>query len=143
VARWVAFVAKHGVVLGSARGPVPNLAEAVAGEPIRGSWWAHAKGKAIFAALAEVSDSADIRCFKLIAGKVTFVHRRLWPALVRLGDDGAIAKARLAEIRQVHTATGKHANAITPFPDWVDAATRRAASRLAIDEARVQLGALS
>ena len=35
------FVERHGVVLASARGPVPNVAEAVAGEPIRGSWWGH------------------------------------------------------------------------------------------------------
>jgi len=33
----IAFVEKHGVVLASARGPVPSLAEAIAGEPIRGS----------------------------------------------------------------------------------------------------------
>ena len=34
----IAFVRKHGVVLASAKGPVPNLADAVAGEKIRGSW---------------------------------------------------------------------------------------------------------
>jgi hypothetical protein len=34
----IAFVKRHGIVLESARGPVPSLAEAVAGEPIRGSW---------------------------------------------------------------------------------------------------------
>src|SRR4030095_7234834 len=32
-------VREQGIVLQSARGPVPNLAEYVAGEPIRGSWW--------------------------------------------------------------------------------------------------------
>jgi len=45
------FVEEHGVVLASARGPVPSVAEAVAGTPIRGSWWAHPRGKQIFAAL--------------------------------------------------------------------------------------------
>jgi hypothetical protein len=35
----LAFVEKHGVVMESGRGPVPSLAEAIAGEPIRGSWW--------------------------------------------------------------------------------------------------------
>src|SRR6266511_3789241 len=39
----LAFVRRHGVVLEGARGPVPNLAEAVATGPIRGSWWGHAK----------------------------------------------------------------------------------------------------
>ena len=44
----LAFVDRHGAVLQAARGPVPNLAEAVAGERIRGSWWGHPKGRAIF-----------------------------------------------------------------------------------------------
>ncbi len=35
----LAFVKRHGVVLHAARGPVPSLAEAIAGGPIRGSWW--------------------------------------------------------------------------------------------------------
>src|SRR5262249_24546026 len=84
--RWLEFIEKHGVVLASARGPVPSIAEAVAGEPIIGSWWAHPKGKAIFAALSEIDDCSDVRCFKLVDGKVTFVHRRMWPALVRLAS---------------------------------------------------------
>ena len=33
------WLREQGVVLQSARGPVPNLAEQVAGERIRGSWW--------------------------------------------------------------------------------------------------------
>src|SRR5258707_11902975 len=78
------FVARHGVVLASAKGPVPNLAEAIAGEPIRGSWWSHPKGSEIFLGLGVVGDSPDVLCFRLVEGKVTFVHRRLWPALVRL-----------------------------------------------------------
>src|SRR5271169_1098376 len=67
--RWLALVEKHGIMLASARGPVPSVAEAVAGEPIIGSWWAHPKGRAIFAALSELDDSDDVRCFKLIDGK--------------------------------------------------------------------------
>ncbi len=34
----IAFVREHGVVLVSAKGPVPRLVEAIAGETIRGSW---------------------------------------------------------------------------------------------------------
>ena len=44
----LAFVEKHGVVLVSARSAVPPLVEAIAGAPIRGSWWAHPKGREIF-----------------------------------------------------------------------------------------------
>ena len=39
----LAFVKTNGVVLESARGSVPSLAEAVAGGPNRGSWWTHPK----------------------------------------------------------------------------------------------------
>ena len=44
----IAFVKANGVVLESGRGPVPSLAEAIAGQPIRGSWWAHPKSNTIF-----------------------------------------------------------------------------------------------
>jgi len=139
--RWLSFVEQHGVVLASARGPVPCVAEAVAGEPIIGSWWAHAKGKAIFAALSEIDDAADVRCFKLVDGKVTFVHRRVWPALARLASGGEIALPRVAAIRQEHMASGEHRNVVTPFPDWVPDDVALAATALSLDDARAQLGA--
>lgn len=134
--KWVRLVEKHGVMLASARGSVPNVAEAVAGAPIIGGWWAHPKGKAIFAALSEIDDSDDIRCFKLLDGKITFAHRRVWPALVRLGRDGALDTDRLAAVQQEHLPTGEHRNFITPFPDWVDDATAKAADRLTLAGAR-------
>ena len=138
--RWLAFVRKHGIVLASARGPVPSLAEAVAGEPIVGSWWAHPKGRAIFAALSELDDSNDVRCFKLIDGKITLVHRRVWPALVRLAGDGALATARVAALQQEHMPTGEHRKLVTPFPEWVDDETAHAAAQLSADAARRLLG---
>jgi hypothetical protein len=138
-ARWVKFVEQHGVVLASARGPVPSIAEAVAGEPIVGSWWAHPRGNAIFDALSSIDDSPDIRCFKLVDGKVTFVHKKAWAALVRLGRDGVIAPEQLAAVQQEHTASGDHRNVTTPFPDWVDADTSSAADTLTTEQARAQL----
>lgn len=134
----VAFVREHGVVLASARGAVPSVAEAVAGERIRGSWWGHPRGGDIFRALGAIDGSGDILCFKLVGGKVTFVHRRLWPALVRLADE--IGPSRLAAIQQEHTATGEHRNVVTPFPRWVDAGVRAAASEMTVEEARAALG---
>ena len=137
-ARWVKLVEKQGVVLASARGPVPSIAEAVAGEPIVGSWWAHPKGKAIFAALSDVADSEDVRCFKLIDGKVTFVHRRAWPALVRLARDGVLPAAATASLQQEHMPTGEHRNFVTPFPDWVDEVTAKIADAMTPEAARAQ-----
>jgi len=46
-----ALLVERGMLLESARGPIPNVAELVAGEPIRGSWWAHSASHAIFAAV--------------------------------------------------------------------------------------------
>ena len=90
----LAFVRRHGVVLQAARGPVPSLAEAIAGGPIRGSWWGHPKGQEIFRVAEAVSASRDILVCKLVDDKVTYVHRRLWPALVRL--ERRFPKAKLA-----------------------------------------------
>lgn len=137
---WVAFVEKHGVVLASAKGPVPSVAEAVAGEPILGSWWSHAKAQVIFDALSEIDDDVDVRCFKLVDGKVTFVHRRLWPALVRLARDGRLPAERVASVQQEHMPTGEHRNLVTPFPDWVPDEIAAAAEQLSADQARAQLG---
>ena len=134
----VAFVKKHGVVLAAAKGPVPSVAEAIAGGPIRGSWWGHSKGSEIFRALSAIDDCPDVLCFRLVDGKITFVHRRLWAALVRLAD--VIGKERLAAIQQEHTATGAHRNVTTPFPAWVPAPVAKRADDLSEVEARSQLG---
>jgi len=134
----LAFVARQGVVLASGKGPVPNLAEAVAGEPIRGSWWGHPKGSEIFRALGAVQESPDVLCFRLVQGKITFVHKRLWPALVRLAQ--SLGKDRLTAIRQEHTETGAHRNVRTAFPKWVPKEVNAAAKALSEPEARAQLG---
>ena len=134
----VEFVARHGVVLASGKGPVPSLAEAVAGEPIRGSWWSHPKGSEIFLALGAVGDSPDVLCFRLVEGKITFVHKRLWPALVRLAAE--LGRDRLTAIKQEHTKTGAHRNVLTPFPKWVPAEIKAAAGKLSEADAREQLG---
>jgi hypothetical protein len=129
----LAFVSRHGVVLQAARGPVPNLAEAIAGEPIRGSWWGHAKGHEIFAVLEEISDRDDVLVCKLVEGKVTFVHRRLWPALVKLAP--RFRKAQLAKVWNEHTSTGAHRARSTPFPDWVPADVMQEAKGLTLEQA--------
>ena len=56
----MAFVRQHGVVLVSAKGKAPSLVQAIAGEPIKGSWWGHPQGKRIFAVLSAVTDSDDV-----------------------------------------------------------------------------------
>ncbi len=139
--RWLEFVERHGVVLASARGPVPSLASEVAGEPIVGSWWSHPKAQVIFETLSAIDDANDVRCFKLVDGKVTFVHRRVWPALVRLAREGMLAPDRVASFQQEHMPTGEHRNLVTPFPEWVPEDVAAAADTMTVAQARIALGA--
>jgi hypothetical protein len=134
----LAFLDQHGVVLEAGRGPVPSLVEAIVGESIRGSWWGHPKGREIFRATRAVRNSADVLVCRLVDGKITYVHRRLWPALVRLA--GEIAPGRLDAIREEHTASGAHKLVTTKFPAWVAKDVLSAAKKLSETEARTQLG---
>ncbi len=117
----LAFIRQHGVVLASARHPtVPSLAQEVAGEPVTGSWgswWAHPRSHAIFAALSVLDDRDDVVFTRLVDGKLTIVHARLWPALAALA--GRLDRARLAKVTQEHTPSGKHVTHEVPFPDWL------------------------
>jgi hypothetical protein len=63
----------------------PSLSGLIAGEGIRGSWWSHPAGKRIYAAGEELGHHPDVMACKLVDGKITFVHRRLWPALSTIG----------------------------------------------------------
>ena len=128
---------EHGILLESARGPIPNVAELVAGEPIRGSWWSHPSSHAIFEVLNVLADSPDVVRTRLVNGKVTLIHRRAWPALVRLADQ--LPAERLAAIHEEHTASGAHRKREQPFPDWVPEDVKLAAKHLSEDEAVSQL----
>ncbi len=128
---------EHGMLLQSARGPLPNVAELVAGEPIKGSWWGHSKSHEIFAVLSELDDSPDVVRLRLVNGKVTLVHRRLWPALVRAAD--RFSSKQLAALHEEHTQSGAHRVEEEPFPDWVAADVVAAAEKLSLDDALAQL----
>jgi len=134
----LAFVERHGVVLVSAQGTAPKLVDAIAGETVRGSWWGHPRGKEIFRVLSAVQDAPDVLVCRLLDGKVTLVHRRLWPALVRLAD--RFAPEQLARVSEEHTAKGKHVSHSVPFPDWVPPEVLREAQELAEEEAEQKLG---
>jgi len=115
----LAALVEHGVLLESAKGPVPNVAELVVGAPITGSWWAHPDSHAVFAEINALADHPDVVRTRLLNGKVTLVHRRVWPALVVLAD--RFPPERLAALHERHTESGKHVVDEVPFPDWVPA----------------------
>jgi hypothetical protein len=137
----ISFVREHGVVLASGKGPVPRLSEVIAGGPIKGSWWAHPKCHQIFSIFSSLAHSSDILVCRLVDGKVTFVHRRLWPALVRLAKD--LEPERLAQVHQEHTRAGYHLKRDVPFPNWVPPEVTDQAQRLSEAQARKAFGALA
>ncbi len=138
VQRALNMVKKQGVMLEAARGPVPNLADLVAGGPRGGSWWAHPRGREIFAITRSVRDAPDVLVTRLVDGRITYVHRRLWAALVRLAPN--LTRARLARLREVHTKTGAHRIETQSFPGWVPNDVRRRAAALTKESAIRQLG---
>ena len=133
----ISFVRRHGVVLESAQGPVPSLAEAIAGEPITGSWWGHPRSAEIFEVTRAVRESDAILVCRLVDSKITFVHRRLWPALVAAAN--RIPTKRLVLVEEHHTSSGRHETREVPFPSWVPAQVAKSAAALSEREALSQL----
>jgi len=130
------FVEMNGVVLESARGRVPTFADFVAGERV-GRWWSHPKSRLIFALTRALRDSPEILTCRLIDGKVTYVHRRLWAALVKLS--GELDTNNLGAIREEHLPGGKHELRVTEFPQWVPAEVLAESKRLTQRQAREML----
>lgn len=125
----LAFIERHGIVCEAARRDgIPSLVDAIAGEAVHGNWWSHPKARVIFALTRAVRDAPGVLVCRLVDGKITLVHERLWPALVRVAD--AFPTRRLSRTREVHSVTGKHIVEETPFPAWVPARVLVQAKRL-------------
>ena len=88
----------------------------------------------MFALTRAARDSPDVLTCRLIDGKVTYVHRRLWPALVKLSDE--LNEKDLGAIREEHLPSGKHRMVVTEFPRWVPADVLAKSKRLTAREAR-------
>jgi hypothetical protein len=67
---------------------LPSVVTIVAGEPLHRSWWSHSSGHLIYSCLNALTQHPDTLVSRLVSGKVTYVHRRLWPAVL------AVASAR-------------------------------------------------
>src|SRR5262249_17980842 len=105
-----------------------------------GSWWGHPKGQIIFRASQAICESPQVLVCKLINDKVTYVHRRLWPALVKLAP--RFRKGQLARVWEQHTDSGAHAVRRIDFPDWVPAEVKKEAETLSFEEAERELSML-
>ena len=71
----------------------------------------------IFDAAQTIRDSPEVLVCKLVAGKIPYVHRRLWPALIKLAP--RFRKDQLAKVWDEHTSSGAHRLRRTAFPAWV------------------------
>jgi hypothetical protein len=136
--RALALLKQHGVMLEAARGPVPNLVDEIAGERLRGSWWTHPRAREMFEVTRAVRDSPHVLVTRLVNGRITYVHRRLWPALVRVAP--RLQKTSIARLREVHTQTGAHRIEVAAFPNWVPDDVRQQAAALTQDAAIRLLG---
>lgn len=77
---------RHGI-LPAHDATIPSVSNLVAGRPIRGSWWGDPAGRQIYLVLNTIGD--DVAWPKLLGGKVTLVHRRLWASLAAVGEQEA------------------------------------------------------
>ena len=136
----LSFVETNGIVLESAHGRVPTFADFVAGERVT-RWWGHPKGRLIFALTRALRDSPDVLTCRFIDNKITYIHRRLWSALVKLSDE--LDTSGLGAIREEHLPGGKHEVRVTEFPHWVPAEVLAESKLLTRHEARSLLASLT
>ena len=139
VASLLAFVEREGMVLESGRHPlVPNLVDHIVGERVAGSWWGHPRGHEIYSLLSGLREAeAEVAVCKLIDGKITYIHRRLWAACARLAE--VIGIERLDLIHSVHTDQGHHRSERIPLAEWLPGEVADEAGVLGEDEARILL----
>ena len=131
------FIRYHGVVLQSAKGLESTLTVKIAGGPIRGSWWGHPKSHEIYALLQKIDDSRAVLTCALANGKITYIHRRLWPAFVRMAKE--FPAHALDKAMQVHLPSGRHQRQDVPFPDWVPESVLGAAGKLSVRDASCEI----
>jgi hypothetical protein len=151
--------------------PVTEVVAWILGERPKGSWWAHPRSGEAYAKLTALEHEPDLLGAKLIDGKETLVHRRLWAALARAQREDALwpklskeAAAALKEIEQQpraikgkprleleralrvisvhrHTEKGHHEAVLTAFAQWLPRAVASESNALSLEDALHQLRA--
>ena len=131
------FIRYHGVVLQSAKGLEPSLAAQIVDGPMHGSWWSHPKGHEIYALIQKIHKSKAVVICTLANDKITYLHRRLWPAFVRMAKDFPAHALDMAV--QVHLPSGQHQRQDVLFPAWVPETVQDAARQLSIRDASAEI----
>jgi hypothetical protein len=163
-------LAKSGLLLQQDKSAL-DVVGIITGEKLSSSWWSHPKGQAIFECLDRLHDHPDVLESRLIAGKVTFVHRRLWPEFLAVAQSGELWQTRglsdkarallkslgaakgpaarelqerlLAHAEQVHTESGRHEIRLRPWSTVADVKVARDVekARATIETAVANIGA--
>ena len=130
---------------------LPSVVGIITGEALSTSWWSHPRGQDIFQCLEAIEEKSIAT--SLINGKVTFVDKRLWPAIVAVGSSrepwqkaglrGKPAKKDIKERllaygEEVHTDKGRHE---TRFKPWSEFARERSIVTIAAEAARQEIEA--
>ncbi len=76
---------RYGILLES-DAKLPSISTIAAGEPIQGSWWGHPRGHEIHYLARQIASHHEALVTKLVSRKVTYVHRKLWAAIVSVGS---------------------------------------------------------
>jgi len=76
---------ENGILLLSDKA-LPSVVGIVAGPRVKGSWWGHEKGHEIFRELGKLESNPDALTTRLVSGKVTYLHRRLWPDFISIAN---------------------------------------------------------
>ena len=63
----------------------PSVTGFVADDTGGRSWWAHPQAKQMYGLSCGLRDHPDVLMVKLVSGKITFIHRPLWPAIAAIG----------------------------------------------------------
>src|SRR5260370_36128034 len=117
---------------------LPSVVSLVAGEPVRRSWWGHPRGKEMYAVLNQLAAREEGLMSKLVSGKETYVHQRLWSALIGVGtareswqlhDLSALACFLLETLPQEQTLRIDQGHPSTGFPSESPAGASRAVDR--------------
>ncbi len=67
---------------------LPSVVSLIVGEPISGSWWGHERGHDIHRITGQLAAHEDVVMVKLLAGKTTYAHRTMWPAIFAVATSG-------------------------------------------------------
>ena len=63
-----------------------SVVGSIGGSIVKGSWWGHEKGHEIFREVGKLESHPDALTTRLVSGKVTYLHRRLWPDFLSVSN---------------------------------------------------------